>query len=134
LIRINEEIFRPVTLEQVETEVGRAMKLAASCMILAAAMVATLCAEPALAVDKAAARRGAAIVDQWCRDCHQRKGERRRPEMAPPHDELVNRPGRDRSYYERFMTEDHFPMTIYRLFDQEKHDVVDYLLSLKKEN
>ena len=80
----------------------------------------------------AAARRGAAIVDQWCRDCHQRPGEKRVAEMAPPHDELVNRPGRNRAYYERFMKEDHFPMTIYRLFDNERHDVIEYLLSLQK--
>jgi hypothetical protein len=52
--------------------------------------------------------------------------------MAPPHDELVKRPGRDRAFYERFMREDHFPMTIYRLFDNEKQDVIEYLLSLQK--
>ena len=90
------------------------------------------CALPAFAVDKSAAGRGAAIVEQWCRDCHQRPGEKAKPEMAPPHDELVNQPGRDRAFYERFMTEDHFPMTIYRLFDKEKQDVVEYLLSLQK--
>jgi mono/diheme cytochrome c family protein len=129
LIRINEEFFAAGTLHT-SARKGIAMRLAASCIFM---LALPLCASPAFALDKAAASRGAAIVDQWCRDCHQRKGEKRRPEMAPPHDELVNRPGRDRSYYERFMTEDHFPMTIYRLFDQEKHDVVEYLLSLKKE-
>jgi mono/diheme cytochrome c family protein len=87
---------------------------------------------PALAAKLTAAQRGAAIVDQWCRDCHQRPGEKRIPDMAPPHDELVKRPGRDRAFYERFMKEDHFPMTIYRLFDNEKQDVIEYLLSLQK--
>ena len=97
--------------------------------------LAVQCAAPAYAANKpAAAQRGAAIVEQWCRECHQRPGEKRVPEMAPPHDELVQRPGRDRAFYERFMKEDHFPMTIYRLFDNEKQDVIEYLLSLRKKN
>jgi mono/diheme cytochrome c family protein len=109
------------------------MRPAATCIFLPLAVLSVMpCALPAFAVDKSAAGRGAAIVEQWCRDCHQRPGEKAKPEMAPPHDELVNQPGRDRAFYERFMTEDHFPMTIYRLFDEEKQDVVEYLLSLQK--
>ncbi|MCU0790834.1 MAG: hypothetical protein MUE79_07270 [Nitratireductor sp.] len=102
------------------------MKLAAT---IAAALV---CALPATASAMTAAERGAAVVEEWCRDCHQRPGEKRNPSMAPPHDELVRRPGRNRAYFEKFMREDHFPMTIYRLFENEKQDVVEYLLSLQK--
>lgn len=99
-------------------------------------LVPAACAAVLLPVTAAsansAAQRGAAIVEQWCRDCHQRPGEKRDPAMAPPHDELVNRAGRNRAFYERFMREDHFPMTIYRLFENEKQDVIEYLLSLQR--
>ncbi len=79
----------------------------------------------------AAAARGAQVVDQWCRDCHQRPGEMPDADMAPPHEELVMREGRDRAWFTRFLSEDHFPMTTFRLFDHEKADVVDWLLDLQ---
>jgi Cytochrome c553 len=78
------------------------------------------------------AGRGAAVVDQWCRLCHQRADEARDPDMAPPYEEIVRRKGRDEAYFRRFLHEDHFPMTIYRLFEDEKEDVVAYLLDLQR--
>lgn len=82
--------------------------------------------------DEAAAR-GEKVVDQWCRLCHLRASDPPNPDMAPPYEEIVQRPGRDEAYFVRFLEEDHFPMTIYRLFAHEKRDVVAYLLSLKSQ-
>jgi mono/diheme cytochrome c family protein len=84
----------------------------------------------AASADDAAAR-GLAVVDQWCRLCHLRKDDPPDPVMAPPYEKIVIRPGRDRAYFERFMREDHFPMTTFRLFDNEKADVVAYLMALQ---
>ncbi len=94
------------------------------------ATVALLAASPSPA-DEAAAR-GETVVDQWCRLCHLRATDPPNPDMAPPYEEIVKRPGRDEAYFVEFLQEDHFPMTIYRLFDDEKRDVVAYLLSLKR--
>lgn len=80
----------------------------------------------------AAAKRGQAVVDQWCRSCHQRVTDKSDPDMAPPYEKIVKRPGRNKAYFTKFLNEDHFPMTIYRLYDHEKRDVVSYLMSLKK--
>ncbi|MBE0702327.1 MAG: cytochrome c [Afipia sp.] len=80
--------------------------------MIAASMIATLYFPPASHADDAAAR-GAEIVDQWCRMCHLH--------------------GRDAAYFARFMQEDHFPMTTFRLFDHEKADVVAYLTALQRD-
>ena len=79
-----------------------------------------------------AARRGEAIVEQWCRMCHQRETDPADPDMAPPFEQIAKRKGRDEAYLARFMREDHFPMTTFRLFDHEKADVVAYLRSLQR--
>jgi Cytochrome c553 len=94
-------------------------------------LLATLAASPAFA-DTPSAARGAAVVDEWCRDCHLRPGDRPDPDMAPPYEEIVTWPGRDRAWFEKFLRDDHFPMTTYRLFDHEKADVVEWLLSLER--
>ena len=85
---------------------------------------------PALAGGNA--ERGNAIIEQWCRTCHQRAGGRPDPDMAPTYEEIVLRPGRNRAYFMNFLKEDHFPMTIFRLFDPEKTDVVAYLMNLQQ--
>ena len=100
--------------------------------VLFATIVSITPAFPALAQTNAAAVRGAEVTDEWCRLCHLRRGDRPGPDMAPPFEELVTRPGRDRDFYLSFMAEDHFPMTTFRLYDDEKQDVVEYLLSLQK--
>lgn len=79
-----------------------------------------------------AATRGKQVVDQWCRMCHLRANDKPDPKMAPRYEDIVKRPGRDQAYFTKFLAEDHFPMTIYRLFDDEKRDVVAYLMSLQK--
>jgi len=82
--------------------------------------------------DDAAAARGSKAIEQWCRMCHLRADDKPDPQMAPRYEDIVRRPGRDAAYFTKFLAEDHFPMTIYRLFDDEKRDVVAYLMSLKK--
>lgn len=86
---------------------------------------------PALA-DEAAISRGAAIVDEWCRDCHVQAGETATENMAPPYEDIVKRDGRDRAYLKKYLKDDHFPMTTFRLYDKEKADVLEWLESLKR--
>lgn len=78
------------------------------------------------------AERGQAVIEKWCRTCHLRLTDRPDPDMAPAYEEIVLRPGRTRCYFEQFLNEDHFPMTTYRLFDDEKADVVAYLMALQR--
>lgn len=95
-------------------------------------LIVLLCAASPASADDAVAR-GAAVVEQWCRDCHLRADDPPDPVMAPPYEEIVMREGRDRAYFWRFVHEDHFPMTTFRLFENEKQDVVDWLMALQKE-
>ena len=88
-------------------------------------------ASPAHA-DQAAVKRGQAVVDEWCRDCHVREGEKLTADMAPPYSMIVAGEDRDRAWFTAFLNTDHFPMTTFRLFDHEKADVVEWLLDLKK--
>lgn len=99
-------------------------------LLACSALGALLAAAPAMA-QKPSAARGAKVVEQWCRDCHLKPADRPDPDMAPPYKEIVTWDGRDRAWFERFLKEDHFPMTTYRLFPEEKADVVEWLMSLK---
>ena len=101
----------------------QAMTLAALCLPLVSA--------PARA-DAAAIKRGQAVVDDWCRDCHVREGDKLTADMAPPYSMIVSIEGRDRAWFEAFLEADHFPMTTFRLFDHEKADVVEWLLDLQR--
>jgi hypothetical protein len=53
-------------------------------------------------------------------------------DMAPPFEDIVKRPGRTSAYLRKFLDEDHFPMTTFRLFPHEKDDVVIYLNALRQ--
>ena len=86
----------------------------------------------AAAADPAAVARGQAVVDEWCRDCHVREGQKLTANMAPPYSMIVAIEGRDRAWFEAFLGTDHFPMTTFRLFAHEKDDVVEWLLDLQK--
>lgn len=97
------------------------------------AIVASLLIISAAGADEAV-RRGQAVVEQWCRTCHLQPTDRADADMAPPFEAIVQRSGRDRSYFEKFLWEDHFPMTTYRLFDYEKQDVVAYLMFLQEQD
>ena len=100
--------------------------------LMMTSMIAMLCVAGAAYADNAAAR-GEQVVEQWCRMCHLRATDVADPDMGPPYEEIVRRPGRDEAYFIRFMQEDHFPMTIFRLFDHEKADVVAYLMELQRQ-
>ncbi|SOE13450.1 hypothetical protein SAMN05877838_0928 [Hoeflea halophila] len=109
-------------------------KVAATALIAVRVMVLTalpLTATPAPA-DQAAVKRGQAVVDEWCRDCHVREGEKLTADMAPPYSIIVKGDKRDRAWFEAFLAADHFPMATFRLFDHEKTDVVEWLLDLQK--
>jgi len=86
----------------------------------------------ASAAETAAVARGQKVVDEWCRDCHVREGQKLTADMAPPYSAIVSIKGRDRAWFEAFLEADHFPMTTFRLFDHEKADVVEWLLSLQQ--
>ena len=86
---------------------------------------------PAKADDAVA--RGEAVVEQWCRLCHLRASDTPDPVMAPRFEDIIRRQGRDEAYFTQFLNEDHFPMTTYRLFDNEKADVVAWLMALQEE-
>jgi mono/diheme cytochrome c family protein len=100
-------------------------------VLFLAALATPLASAPALA-DRAAVKRGQAVVDEWCRDCHVREGEKLTADMAPPYSVIVSIEGRDRAWFEAFLEADHFPMTTFRLFDHEKADVVEWLLDLQR--
>lgn len=106
------------------------------CGSLLAALLAG-CVGPERSVSGGAgAARGEAVVAQWCADCHAIPGiraPRDTPGEAPSFRDIADRPGRDARYLAAFLREDHFPMTTYRLFEQERDDVVAYVLSLREE-
>lgn len=95
-----------------------------------ALLLITLCiavgAAPAGAQPEAA-KRGAAVVEQWCRLCHVRKQDPVKPGMGAAFETIVLRADRSAAYFAAFLRNDHFPMTTFRLFDHEKADVVAYL-------
>ncbi|WP_296570321.1 hypothetical protein [Phreatobacter sp.] len=97
---------------------------------MVAAAVLLLAIMPAGATD--APGRGKRVVDEWCRLCHLRAGQPPRPGMAASYEAIVRRPGRDAAYFNRLLHEDHFPMTTFRLFENEKQDVLAYLLWLQR--
>ena len=80
------------------------------------------------------AKRGAAVVEQWCRLCHLRKDDDPRPGMGPPFEHIVRQPDRNDAYFRNFLKNDHFPMTTFRLFSHEKDEVVAYFHWLAKQD
>jgi mono/diheme cytochrome c family protein len=87
------------------------------------------------AASVASAARGLTITEKWCADCHIVKAEQRRVARgdmkAPPFGTVAARPEVDAGYLARFMEVQHLPMTTFRLYSDEKADVVAYILSLK---
>lgn len=80
------------------------------------------------------AERGQAIAEQWCSVCHAETAVETGRDMEASFEELVVRPGRDGPRLRALMDEDHFPMTTFRLFDDEKDDVVAYLVGLRRQH
>lgn len=74
---------------------------------------------------------GRLVVEKWCSLCHSVNGVNTDPDRAPTFEQIANRDGRDRAYLSRMVHEDHFPMTTFRLLEDEKRDVVAFILSLR---
>jgi mono/diheme cytochrome c family protein len=87
------------------------------------------------AAEAEAAAKGLTIAEKWCTDCHRVRPEQRavrRPEMgAPDFAAVAARPEANSAYLGRFMEVQHLPMPTFRLYSDEKADVVAYILSLK---
>jgi mono/diheme cytochrome c family protein len=110
-------------------------------MALAAIISVAACADephrqpasPVAQVESAA--RGLTIVEKWCADCHRVKLEQRRVARsdlhAPEFAAIAARPDVNNAFLRRFMEVQHLPMPTYRLYSDEKADVVAYILSLK---
>jgi mono/diheme cytochrome c family protein len=92
--------------------------------------IAVLAAMPASADDPV---KGRLVVEKWCALCHSISGVNTDPDRAPTFEQIANRDGRDKAYLTRIVHEDHFPMTTFRLFEEEKRDVVAFILSLHHE-
>ena len=93
-------------------------------------------APPAAAPPSAeSAAKGLTIAEKWCADCHRVKAEQgrvaRRDMGAPEFAAIAARPEVNTDYLRRFMEVQHLPMTTFRLYSDEKADVVAYILSLK---
>ncbi len=81
--------------------------------------------------DDAAVRRGEKVVTFWCATCHAIRGRETDPDRAPTFEEIANRSKRTKVEFRAFLDEYHFPMTTFRLFDDEKDDVAALLASLR---
>lgn len=78
--------------------------------------------------------RGREIAEQWCSVCHAETVAETGQDMEASFEELVVRPGRDATRLRALMDEDHFPMNTFRLFADEKDDVVAYLVNLRRQH
>lgn len=76
---------------------------------------------------------GRLVVEHWCSTCHALSGTETDPDRAPTFSQIINERDRDARFLTQFLKEDHFPMTTYRLFENEKRDVVAFLVSLTDE-
>jgi mono/diheme cytochrome c family protein len=99
--------------------------------LLLAAVAAGVAGCATVATPTGDAARGRAVVEKWCSLCHD-VGSNRDKATAPSFAEIARRPGRDAAYLRNFVDDDHFPMTMHRLFDQERDDVLAYLMSLRE--
>lgn len=98
-------------------------------LILTAVLIfaATISAGNLLAAGDA--ERGRKVTEKWCVLCHAVAGARK--PTAPAFSVIVRRSGRNDATLRGFLEDDHFPMTMYRLFEHEKEDVLAYFRSLR---
>lgn len=100
--------------------------------VIAVAMVLVVAACATATTGSGDAYRGRAVVEKWCSLCHD-VGTNRAKATAPAFAEIVRKPGRTADYLRGFIDDDHFPMTMHRLFDAERDDVLAYFASLRNE-
>lgn len=80
------------------------------------------------------AARGQQVAMRWCGACHVvSPGATPLPDQvrAPTFAGLAADPGKDDAFLRRFMEQVHPPMPTYRLFAEEKVDLIAYLASLR---
>ena len=99
----------------------------ASFAVVVTTLVSTIGAGEALAAGDAG--RGRKVTEKWCALCHAVSGARK--PTAPAFSSIVRRAGRDDAYLRDFLEDDHFPMTMHRLFEHEKEDVLEYFRLLR---
>jgi len=78
--------------------------------------------------------RGQEVAVRWCSACHVvMPGVAPLPDQvrAPTFAGLATDPSKDDTFLRRFMDEVHPPMPTYRLFPEEKVDLIAYLASLR---
>lgn len=73
---------------------------------------------------------GRVLTEKWCVQCHAVAGARR--PTAPSFPDIAAKSGRDTSFLRGFLEDDHFPMTMHRLFENEKEDILAYLKALRR--
>lgn len=127
-------------------EKGAAMNARCSIVVTAATVagaIACLTLSACVSTEartRQAASRGQAVAVTWCSECHRvsrdqpsgaRPGHVLPPTLgAPSFMAIADRPGLDRVYLDKFTSELHLPMPIYRLRPEDREDVVTYILSL----
>jgi mono/diheme cytochrome c family protein len=87
---------------------------------------------PELARD-ADPERGKAIAERWCIACHvvaPRTPPRPEQAAAPSFTAIALDPARDSRFLVRFLDDVHPPMPTYRLFAEEKRDLLAYFAAL----
>jgi len=100
-------------------------------VVAAAAILHLVTACATVATRSGDAARGRAVVEKWCSLCHD-VGTNSASATAPAFADIVRKPGRDAAYLRGFIDDDHFPMTMHRLFEHERNDVLAYLVGLRE--
>ena len=98
-------------------------------IVAATALVVSACAT--VTSRSGDATRGKAVVEKWCSLCHDVGGNSAMA-TAPAFADIVKKLGRNAGYLRDFIDDDHFPMTMHRLFERERNDVLAYLVSLRE--
>jgi len=90
---------------------------------------------------ESSADRGHYVAVKWCSECHRvgpdepsgmRPGHLLPPPVqAPSFMAIVDRPTVTAAWLDRFLSEPHLPMPGYRLREDERRDLVAYMLALK---
>ncbi|MBL8835373.1 MAG: cytochrome c [Alphaproteobacteria bacterium] len=82
------------------------------------------------------AERGQGIAQAWCASCHRIEPRQRRvarpAEGAPSFQDIAQRWGDRPDALRHFMDDLHLPMPTFRLWPQERDDVVAYIASLDR--
>lgn len=87
------------------------------------------------------ADRGSYVAVKWCAECHRVSPDQPSgmqpghifpaPVEAPSFMDIAARPETNAAELDHFMSDLHLPMPIYRLREDERREVIAYILSLK---